>query len=371
MADELKVPYRGTYNTIEDMLKGYYGDSDGLSMTKDAMLTTSLGYVNTIYGAKLWAQMILSGKIWAILPKVSWDKSGYRAVTGLDSSSPGVAENAKLPAATLPKITQIHVKGKNFATTVEQSSLSMYLEGTDDNVPWSDIVDLKMKEFIHKVNTAMCADVAAGAAGNNPESIDRIISSSAEIRMAPLSSKANDVYNISRAAAGWSDAQVVSAAAEGADGALTLNHLRHLITLCQPYWDNESYNGKVIVTGYDTKERIEQLVQTELRYPMPTVTAKITVNGVSTDAGMDVGARISSYNSIPIFCDASVPKDTISRVYLIDPDYLKFAVIQPTQYVESGDFLALDVMQRKGLFHMAGETVCTKFAAQGKLRDLA
>lgn len=376
MSETPKPMFKGFFENIDDMLAAYYGpiyNGDPMTKASGAVMTDTAGIRNVIYGAKLTEQLLMSGKLFSLISKAPWEKSGFRAVTGISESGTGVGERAAIPNPEAPNLTPVKIKPKVSAVTMSMSSLELDMEGIDDTATYADLLDIKSKEFIHRINSSLCADVSAGAAGNNFESIDRVVSSFAEVDMASLSTGANNIYDIKRTAAGWSDAQVMSAATAGetpADGDLTLDMLSHLITLCQPYWDDENYNGKMFVTGYDVNERINQLIRSEQRY-VDTVKAKITVNGISTVDGVDAGIEVAAYNSIPIFCDAKIAKDTLSRVYLLDPEYLKMSIVQPVQYVESDRWLELGYMERLGMFHMSGELTCTKFAGQGKLRDVA
>jgi hypothetical protein len=127
--------------------------------------------------------------------------------------------------------------------------------------------------------------------------------------------------------------------------------------------------NKVIITGYDTLERIQQLIQAQQRF-VGTTRVQMTVNGVQTVAGTEAGFDVSSYKGVPIIPDNNVLQDTLSRIYTLDLDNIHVGVLSPIQYLESGDFFANDKIGKEGLYYMHGEIVCTKFKAQGKVRDL-
>jgi len=44
--------------------------------------------------------------------------------------------------------------------------------------------------------------------------------------------------------------------------------------------------------------------------------------------------------------------------------------LKPIQYVESDNPLILGNHTKQGVYHAQGEVVCTRFKAQGKVRDL-
>ena len=133
-----------------------------------------------------------------------------------------------------------------------------------------------------------------------------------------------------------------------------------------PYWKNRK--NKVILTGYDTARRIQQLENPKATYS-PDMSVEFGVNGVQTRKGIEAGIPVASYDGIPIITSNNVGKDTISRVYVLDLDTLWISVARPVTYIESSDPLVVG-FQKRGVFSMVGELVCTCFAAQGKLRDL-
>ena len=92
--------------------------------------------------------------------------------------------------------------------------------------------------------------------------------------------------------------------------------------------------------------------------------------GIKTAAGNDAGLRVAAFDSIPIIRDKDVTKDTKSRVYLLNTEYLYVGVKQPVQYYETQDFFVAGTLGKKGMYYMAAELVCTRFNAQGKIRDL-
>ena len=68
--------------------------------------------------------------------------------------------------------------------------------------------------------------------------------------------------------------------------------------------------------------------------------------------------------------DKDVAKDTKSRVYFLNTEYLHLGVKVPVQYFESSNFFEVDRLGKEGMYYMAGELVCTRLNAQGKIRDL-
>lgn len=376
--------FLGFFKSMAEMEDAYYNPNSTLRRARiramgkaaDPILSDRNGYRNTLYGQNLWMQVFTSTKMLGLLPTRPWDKSGFRVLTSLDESSPGIAENAALPNPTAPGIDTVDVEPKECVTTMEISNKAKMLSQKDDSVRFTDIVEAKKLEFNNKLNKSACANAPSGAAGVNIESVDRIIASHAEADMAGVSADLYNIYNIDRSAApSWADAQVISAATstEGvsADGEITLELLNKLIINCSKWWDNEDYNNKYMVTGYDVLERIEALTLAMKREGLQPMGASVSINGVQTGPGIDAGIRVKSYNGIPIFCDGFMQRDTLSRVNLIDPKYIWFSTLQPAMYLEEPNFLVNKKLSTEAMFYLCGEIVCTKFAGQGKLRDLA
>jgi hypothetical protein len=104
------------------------------------------------------------------------------------------------------------------------------------------------------------------------------------------------------------------------------------------------------------------------------VNERVSINvgdgGIKTAAGNDAGLRVAAFDGIPVIRDKDVFKDTKSRVYFLNTEYLAVEVSQPVQYYESKDFFQVDKLGKMGMYYMAGELVCRRFNAQGKIRDL-
>ena len=129
--------------------------------------------------------------------------------------------------------------------------------------------------------------------------------------------------------------------------------------------------NKCIITGYDSVARIGTLLASQQRYGSgQSVRVQFTVNGIQTISGAEAGFEVASYNGVPIIPDINTLQDTISRIYLCDFDHLHMGALTPVQYMESNDWFGLDRFVTMGLYHMQGEVICTKYKAQGKVRDL-
>lgn len=336
------------------------------SLTKAApFITTTTGALNYIYGAQLWSSVCTEANAFGMLPKKPYDKGGYRAITtAAATTSAGTSESGSVPASLKPTLAAVDVGLKTLSATTEISEVLSLQEGKDDVATWGEMLAYAKDEFLNRVNRGLLTDNDT-LASTNIESIDRIAGSYSEIAGCSQTANDLDIYGIDRdGGAGWTDAYVSHNS--GTDRTFALSLLDAVIDGVAPYWKNRK--NKVILTGYDTARRIQQLENPKATYT-PDMSVEFTVNGVQTRKGIEAGIPVASYDGIPIIVSNNVPKDTISRVFVLDLDHLWIAVARPVTYVESADPLVVG-FQKRGVFSMVGELVCTSFAAQGKLREL-
>ena len=378
------------FRTIEEMEKFYYteplkviAEKQGItvdelvaktkeealeveSLTKAApVITSTTGALNYVYGAQLWSSVCTEANAFGMLPKKPYDKGGYRAITAAAATtSAGTSESGSVPASLKPTLAAVDVGLKTLSATTEISEVLSLQEGKDDVATWGEMLAYAKDEFLNRVNRGLLTDNDT-VASTNIESVDRIAGSYSEIAGCSQTANDLDIYGIDRdGGAGWTDAYVSHAS--GTDRTFALSLLDTVIDGVAPYWKNRK--NKVILTGYDTARRIQQLENPKATYT-PDMSVEFGVNGVQTRKGIEAGIPVASYDGIPIIVSNNVPKDTISRVYVLDLDHLWIAVARPVTYVESSDPLVVG-FQKRGVFSMVGELVCTCFAAQGKLRDL-
>ena len=105
--------------------------------------------------------------------------------------------------------------------------------------------------------------------------------------------------------------------------------------------------------------------------------------GVKSQPGMNLDSRVGYYDSIPMFVSQHVPISSaaggtllagaevgIEPLYLLDMEHLYMKLAVPTTYVSNEDLGVTQKLAREYAFITGGELVCTKFASQGKVRDL-
>ena len=364
---------RDYIRNITDMERYYYGAGNAMGysysgselLKADApMLSTTAGTYQAIYGRKVWSQLNQEFNAFSILPKRPWERSGWRVITARPSFAKGggVAENATLPDTTKPTFQHIAAKPKTIVHTFDMSETAMFLSDKDDGL--GDIRAILKEEMgkhhAEHINKMLTTDKAT-VAGNDFESLDRVTVGSNE------TGTDIDMYSIDRSTNSWSYAEVNQNG--GTDRNLSLDQLDDLF---QKTWTRGG-NPKVILTGYDTLMRLQQLLQSQQRF-MEEKRVTPTYNGVKGVPGIEAGFIVATYNGVPIIPSKDVQTDTLSRMYFLDTDYLYFSTAIPTQYfesgIETGDPFAINRLGQEGMYRTMGELWTTFFGGHGSIRDL-
>jgi hypothetical protein len=389
------MPSFPVFKTIADMEAYWYGNN---FFTKDApVLTSTTGNYNAVYGAKVWAALNREANAFGILPKFTWQKSGWRVLTTRSASSGGgVAEDGAIPATAKPTYAEVTTLPKRMAHAFNNSDIQEYLAANSLDDAYGAIEQLRHDMGIHHremMNVSLLRDIsaeAAGASGNRDstydsdhyyevESLDRVISSDTEEDTFG-GSYANwfDIYSQDRDSATTGFDAYVSHNS-GTDRALTPALMRSMLINCKTYGGNTN----VILTGLDTYADLQGIYDAYGRYnPVSETKVNFDVNGIQTSTGTAVGMHIPSFDGIPLVTSKDAPQDTKSRMFFLDTSdpegfgepRLGFKVAQPTTYYEAGmrqgNPFPLDAFTNEGLFTTVGEVICTMIVGQGKLRDL-
>jgi len=378
---------RNYVRTIQDMERYYYGGtaltgytySSGDILKADApLLSTTAGTYQAIYGRKVWSQLNQEFNAFSILPKKPWERSGWRIITAKPSFDVGggLAENATLPETTKPDFLHVAAKPKTIGHSFDLSEVSMFLSDKDDGL--GDVRQV-LKEEMGKhhadhINRMLLEDVETPA-GNNFESLDRITTDASVMTSGNGYVSAagdHDLYSITRDGnSAFHNAEVDVSGTANTNRNLSLNQLDGLF---QQIWVRGG-NPKVMLTGYDTLMRVQQLLQSQQRF-MESKRVTPTYNGVKGVPGLEAGFIVATYNGVPLIPSKDVVTDTsgISRIYYFDTDYLWFQTAIPTQYfesgIETGDPFAINRLGQEGLYRTMGEVWDSFFGAGGSIRDL-
>ena len=153
----------------------------------------------------------------------------------------------------------------------------------------------------------------------------------------------SDNVGTSTRTAGGPFAAAYSSTNSGVGRNLTLS----LVDYTFQYIRQNGGEPKLIVTGLDQYDRLNQLLQAQQRFV--DVTDYIVGAGDErTYPGTRAGFQLATYRGVPILPDPDTAKSmntsyaTIgSNFYVLDTDYLETAVMYPTQYIENRDYFAM------------------------------
>jgi hypothetical protein len=351
---------------------------------------------------------------------VSANMNSNDAATPRADTIGGVPENAVIGTdmvALAPEYTKLYVSPKTIAHLFEFSELGMELAAIDDGVgDIRAIVREDMGKLHAEVQSKMLVMPLEKYSENNTTGIEKnytsllkIVSSAAEIAQmadddvfyhnqtnngtAAQLADATRIFGTERTVtvntsggsgaytytgvASFLDAEVDFGAnyTSGGCRVLTLSLLNDMIRRIR----QNGGNPKVIITGYDTIQKIADLLQSQERF-MDRKEVVPTHNGVRGVKGQEVGFRVATYYDIPIIPAKDMPstgKSTTNRlsdILILDTDHLWLSVMKPTQYFEdgitSGNPFGVGKLGNQGMYRTMGETCCSFFKGQGKITNL-
>jgi hypothetical protein len=383
----------GIADNIQELEEIYYGKGAHL-VDQTAKITNkadsnvesgTTGVFNAIYGAEAWSQLNDETRAFGTLPKYPWPQSGFRVITerGGTANDGGVPEGGDIPDTIKPTWKEIDADPKTVSHTFGVSEIQEALSDTDDTT--GDIAFMRSQlESTHRkrINQHLLTDVDT-LAGDNMESIDRVVSSQAEEARTSVDAGDADLYGGDVDRSATTDFDAVVNQDTSSNRSITEDLVRDLKSSIE---DKSGETPDFILTGRDTRDELVNVFGDLTRYDGLVGTEKIqvSVNGIETAEGQDLGQEVAKVLGLPVITDSEVPKDGISRLYMLntsDPmnrgrPNLGISVLKPTQYFEAG----IDVDQNpfsigqfvnKGMYRTIGELMCLKFSAQGKLRDLS
>ncbi len=335
---------------------------------------------NQAYGAFVWAQLNQEANAFGMMPKTTWPRSGWRVKTGSaasDASDLAITETASLPNAVYPEIATVRATPKIEVETFEVSDVLEALAGVGVDDIWGSVAQVRAEvgvEFAKMLNRQILEkNTSAGGAGSQLESLDRIVGSYDEKMNCSDVNTAN-IYNIDRdTAASWADSVVLHN--NGTARELTDSLVRQLLVETR----KKGANTNVLLTGYDTYAKIQEIYTTFVRYnDLGTMNVQFGINGIETAAGAQLGFQVATLYGLPVIQAVDTPADTIQRLYALDltdtEGYglprLGISVLRPAEYFETREFLLLNKFVIKGAYRFVGEVTARGLAYQGKLRDL-
>jgi hypothetical protein len=380
---------RGYIKTYHDMLSIWYPDTygknnkniDNLHLMKadNPFATSDAAAYAATHGTFVWSQVSLEAKGFNALDKEPWIRSGWKVKTarGTTANTGGRTETAVLPDTVHPVYLNVNTSPKIILTSFNVTALQQELSLNSNDDMFEDTIEqIRMdmgEEHLRLFNEHLFTDVDT-LAGDNMESLDRVISSGDEETSLSLTAGDPDIYGIDRTASAWADSYVNHNS--GVDRDFTFNLLDTLFENTADFY--KEGDRRVLITGHDTYNRIVQSRNPQVQFTNPYLSnmrIQQTVNGVKTEVGIDAGYEVAAYRNTPIIRTNVVPVDTISRVYLVNLEYVKEAILMPTQYFQTGllsngNPFGINFLGDEGLFATILELRAYNFKAHGKLRDL-
>ena len=389
--------------SMEEYVNAYYGGTLGISKRYGLVksddpvnTTTHADGLNTMYGAKVYANLNQKSEVFKLLKKEPWTQSGWRALKARHTTTNGVAESGDFPLTDRPDIVEMSADVKEIVTPWEMSSKAEILSETDDGLG-------NLGAFMRKENSeahqyyidAMLlrsfelkgdepAATGTGVAGNALESLDRVTAtitystdaqSPAGAISGAVGAAATDLHGMDSSGTGsWFDAGYTHFTADGSNDALALADIDTGIAALLE--NGVNYNNLILLTGYDTYQDLKALMAQSAgsngawNYDLKAGGAG-SMNGVTGEAGLAFDSRVGSYDGIPIFLSQHVPSDGVSRMYLLDMENLAFRVAAPTTYVDNTNLAVRQKLTREYALITAGELICYNRITQGSIRDLA
>ena len=436
-----KLPYK--IRTIEELERVAYGversqinkGASGTGAAGPTLRTDSSGVSNWIYGAYAWSQVNQEANLVGVLPKTAWDRSGWRmmldkAGDGSDAIAAaadgtanyltefgGTPEGGKLGAAKRPNFAQEYIIPKIIQLPFQSTTVREWLSQNGSDDFWGQglegmrlIMAVRHKELMNEMlladveesandaNTAGDATDSYSGNSNNWETLDRIISSTAEEKAILTDADVENFYNpwhgeatIDRSSTNTLydnyDCTVNSASGTiGTNGNLTDDNIRKFR---MDIMKRSGADSTVYVGSYEVYNEIQGIYTSQVRYDvLGESTASIDVNGISTFNGIGVGIHVQTLYGIPYIPTKDATKnaddsDEVGRMYALDTQdregygfpRIGMQIAIPTTYNEIGRGMTgwpftTDAFVEDALYWTMGETFCRSFKSQGQLRDI-
>ena len=389
------IPTRENLALMEELIAENYGGTPrGPEEIRDMakidapILSTTSGFFNTAFGASVFEQLNNSSTLFNLLPKFAYKRGGFRSgETRYIASGIGVAENGAIPDSVRPTRKQIPVGIKEHAIALEYSERERLLAQTDDDVGFDVAHELELAKnsFVYAFDADLNGNVTT-VAGNNVESIDRVVSSYGEVtNCADVNANDSDIYSQDRdAGATVYDAYVNhnSNAAHNLSDKIVRAVVENTVTA------GANPKTQTWYTGEDTYAQLIALYGSQMRYTQPhdnPFAAGTKVEGDGKAAGSNFGMEMATLYGRPIYVAPSdkvvAPGNSvISNLYLLDTGYdkvynepilgiktLQAPIIARTTLRE---YPAHAKLGNEHVIYAAMELECKRFNIQGKARDL-
>tara|TARA_R100000773_G_scaffold43250_2_gene41457 strand:- start:699 stop:1886 length:1188 start_codon:yes stop_codon:yes gene_type:complete len=389
--------------SFEEYVNAYY--RGGLDISKrygikksDELTTADTAYFNTMYGASVFNQLNTKSDIFKLFRKEGWTQSGWRVMhkRTAAASNVGVLEGGAFGTSDVPDLKQVSADIKEIVSPYTVSTRAAILAEADDGVKGlATFLRAQAAEAHSFYIDKMLVEKVGTPAVNNMESLQRIVADNDLVGLTAVSATDVDIYDIDRSETGaaasnedsWANAYVDHGTISSNETARDLS-LSQLDTMIQNAIENgAAYGDLILLTGYQQLTELKQLItagtsNATWRMALESQAPKGT-NGVQSEPGMNLDARVGYYDSIPIYAsqhiDATImdnqvasggTKTLMGPVFLLDMSSLYLKIAAPTTFLAQEDLANVQALKRNYAFMTAGEIICTKFKTQGILRGL-
>lgn len=373
--------------TIVDFVKSYYDEVYGPSFERvmavddilrkdDPAISSDTGMGTAVCTAGIFYQLVYVTPVASVLPKMPMTGEKLKIITTDETTSAGQAEAANLIDSDVPVFAEITLPEKEVVSRWQiTDKADRKKKYRPDAVGSAELAEYFRKRHPRVIESHFLQD-SETLAGDNFESLDRLISSYNEITGDGYTAGDSDPWteaisgiNRDGATSTVYDSQVLEY--DSTPEALTLTKIETLIEQTRAYGADPE--RQLFVVGEDAYRRWKALVAPGQRFG-EWVGEKSMVNGVQSAAGAAGGVTLRSWDGIPIVLvpSGSMPKeaDEASRIFLLDLDNVGFWMSLPTTMYNSDNRIANDFLGVDNVVVTAGELVCTKFSSQGKIRDI-
>ena len=401
------------YPEASEMKKAYVFDGSPAAAADTSLAGTDRGnYRNYIYGKQLWAQMNIRPTVFTAIPRNQYVKSGFRIIK--DFASPAIVPNSvkeslsRVPDVKVPKIESLRIDPRVVINDPYSMTLAQQaLDGLDDTVNFDAILEVLQTEFSMRVNGQMLmanlnyefdptetsaaeqakvnyayyvenASALVDPSGIPICTIDNLVSGYTEYAYQGYTGTAGaaavDLFNLDRhTEASHLDSFVDCTSGTTVKRSVSVDLLDNAVQQIMPYWKDNTMDNKVIITGFDTVGRIQQLHYQFQRF-MGYGNYQATYNGIKTCPGDVVGFGASQFKGIPIVPDLMTTKNMdgsgVSKIYVIDTNTIHNAILIPPTFIQDKTYLARRSLTDIATYYMAAQTVCTKPPANAKIMNL-
>jgi hypothetical protein len=399
-----------------ELKKAYIFDGSPAAAADTSLASTARGnYRNYIYGKQLWAQMNIRPTVFTAIPRNQYVKSGFRIVKNFATRAghPNAVAEAmsQIPDVKVPKIESLRIDPRVVINDPYSMTLAQQaLDGLDDTVNFDAILEILQTEFSMRVNGQMlmhnvnwaynpATDTDAGqqlcnysywlelarlAGLSAPDGIpictlDNLISGYQEYSglSYPNDTIAHfgvDLFNLDRhTAASELDSYISCSTGTAAPRNVSIDLVDDAVQHVMPYWKDNTVDGKVIITNFDTVGRIQQLHYQFQRF-IGYGNYQTTYNGIKTCPGDVVGFGASQFKGIPIIPDLMVTRALdgtgVGKIYVVDTNTIHHAILIPPTFIQDKTYIARRSLTDVATYYMASEMVCTKPRANAKIMNL-